>query len=246
MSNKIYIVYSATNIDVVSTWDECKKLTHGTKGKSFKSFNEKNKEEITLWLLERIVKEKEEVRSKLEKEVIEKISISKKEIDNLYSLVGESHSKKDFSELQKHLDEIEKENYVAYVDGSYNINTKEYSYGVNVVYKGHTVLEDAKKYNDINGMRQINGELKAAIIACNFAIKNKIKKIYIAYDYEGIEKFATEKWSTKSSDISFYKDIMQKNMKSIDINFIKIPAHSNFKNNERADVLAKNALGIKK
>lgn len=246
MTNKIYIIYSSESIEFVPTWEECKSLTHGLKGKSFKSFKDNQKEEMALWMLERTIKENEEVRIKLENDICNKLNLNKSEIERLYELVGEEYSKKDFKELQETLDRIEKDNYVAYVDGSYNLDTQEYSYGVNIVFKGDTILEDAKKYPDKNGMRQINGELKAAIIACNYAIRNKIKKIYIAYDYEGIEKFATNQWSTKSSDITFYKDTMQNNMKHLDINFIKIPAHSNFKNNEKADVLAKGALGIKK
>lgn len=246
MSNKVYLIYSQNQIDIVSTWDECKALTHGIKGKLFKSFSEKEKREMALWLLEKAFKEKEDIKVEREKEIQDKLNLSDIEIKEIYSSLGDSHYKKDFKELQDYLDKIEKDNYVAYVDGSYNINTKEYSYGLNIVYKGKTVFEDAKKYPDKNGMRQINGELKAAIIACNFAINNKIKDLYIAYDYEGIEKFATLKWTPKTSDIEFYRDIMQRNIKNMNIGFIKIPAHEKFVNNEKADLLAKQILGIKK
>ena len=63
------------------------------------------------------------------------------------------------------------------------------------------------------------------------------------YDYEGIEKWATGEWRAK-------KELNKKNMflfiqekrKIIDIEFIKVQAHSGVELNEEVDTLAKNAL----
>lgn len=252
MTTKIYAIYSNNPDDrmlIVSTWDKCKSLTYKQKGKLYKSFPINKKREVALWFLEKINKEDDIVKNQREKELREKLRLDKEEIIYLYSLLEENnnnHKEEDYTKLQNYLDEIEKNDYVAYVDGSYNIKTKEYSYGLCVVFNGKIVFEDAKKYIDKNNMRQINGELKAAIIACNFAINNKIKKLYIVHDYQGVSDFATQKWGTKKEDIEFYVKIMQRNMKNINIEFVKVPAHKKFVYNEKADFLAKEVLGIKK
>lgn len=243
---KVYVIYSSDEIKIVDTWDECKALTNGVKGKSFKSFVKSDELEIALWLLEKIVKETEEKRIVMENLVKSLLNLNNNELQSVYDSLGNNTNKNDHEELKEYLNKIGEKNYIAYVDGSYKDETKEYSCGLCVVYNNKIVYEYSNKYNDKNGMRQINGELKSALFACNFAIKNNIKNLYIAYDYEGIEKFATLKWKPKSLDIDFYVNAMQKNMRVLNINFIKIPAHKNFTFNEKADELSKQVLGIKK
>lgn len=245
-NKKIYTIYCVEELKIVSTWDICKKLTHGIKGKSFKSFKNDEKIEIALWFLNKIIKESQTIRDLREKDLIKLLNISSNDLETLYLKIENNFEKKDNKELQNYLDEISKKSHIAFVDGSYKDSTKEYSYALCVVNKDKIVFENAKKYKDNNNMRQINGEIKAALFACNYALENNIKDIYIAYDYAGIEKFATMEWETKKEHIQYYIDTMQRFMKVINIHFIKIPAHENFKYNEYADLLAKKVLGIKK
>lgn len=245
--NKIYAIYSQKELNIVQTWDECKILTNGVKGKSFKSFSNCEKKELSLWFLEKILKENENIKIERKNELKKLLNLKDNDLEILYKELNSFNNKNnDLEELKLYLEKIGKNNYVAYVDGSYKKETQEYSYGICIVYKDKIVFEDSKKYFDKNGMRQINGELKSTLLACNFAIKNNIKKLYIAYDYQGIESFATGEYKTKNSNIQFYIDTMQRYMKILHIEFVKIPSHKNVLYNERADELSKKVLGINK
>ena len=75
-----------------------------------------------------------------------------------------------------------------YVDGSYSIDTEEYSYGV-VAVENEVVLyiENGKrKSSSSKNIRQIAGELKGAIKGVEYALKTGRKKIVIFHDYMGV------------------------------------------------------------
>jgi len=135
---------------------------------------------------------------------------------------------------------------IAYVDGSFNKMTKEYSYGAVIFYKnqGHHFL---KKFNnpEMSKMRNVAGEIEGAKKAMNYCIENKIPEIDIYYDYIGIENWATGKWKTNKEGTIQYKNFVNSIKKSLKINFIKVKAHSNDKYNDLADRLAKKALNIR-
>ena len=78
-----------------------------------------------------------------------------------------------------------------------------------------------------------------------FIYKNcgvKIKCIY--YDYEGIEKWATHQWKANKEGTKNYQRFIDQSKEIIDIHFIKVLAHSGDFYNERADLIAKKAVGI--
>ena len=66
---------------------------------------------------------------------------------------------------------------------------------------------------DLNGSRQINGELESTIHALRYVLEhlNEIddKKITIFYDYEGIEKWATGEWTARKDVAIDYKKRVQ-------------------------------------
>lgn len=133
----------------------------------------------------------------------------------------------------------------AYVDGSYNPDTKEYGCGVILSYRDK-VIEISKKDSDENlrEMRNVAGELMGTMAAINSAIGMNAKKIEINYDYEGIEHWATGYWRTNKIGTQSYKKFIEEAKKNIVITFNKVKAHAGVSMNERADVLAKNALGL--
>lgn len=133
----------------------------------------------------------------------------------------------------------------AFIDGSYNQKEKIYGWG------GYLKIEPNSKMIKISGsgsnselalMRNVSGELMGAISVINKAISLKLKSINIYYDYEGIEKWANKKWNTSKNFIKKYISFVEKARKSIDINFIKVPAHTGIEGNELADNLAKKAV----
>ena len=143
------------------------------------------------------------------------------------------------------LNDSEKENITGihiYVDGSYSDTIKCAAYGYVVVEDDREIFRDYSTVNDDTEIRNVVGELQATIEAITWAIKNKYSKVYIHYDYEGIEKWATGHWKAKTKKTISYKTFIEEIRNTIDIKFVKVKAHSGNRYNELADTLAKNAL----
>lgn len=132
---------------------------------------------------------------------------------------------------------------VAYVDGSFNSATKEFSYGAVIFYKG-TEYHFSERYNDeeLAVMHNVAGELKGSMRAMEFAIENEISKLYIYHDYEGIAKWCTGDWQAKKDGTKAYKEFYEEVKEKVEICFIKVKGHSGDKYNELADKLAKEAI----
>lgn len=131
----------------------------------------------------------------------------------------------------------------AYVDGSYSDKYKMYSYGV-VIIHNNEVIKFSGKDNDIDNisMRNVAGELLGSIESIKWALENKIRKISIYYDYEGIEKWALGLWKTNKKGTKSYKEFIDNVSKNIKIEFVKVKAHTGVLYNEEADRLAKAEL----
>ena len=133
-----------------------------------------------------------------------------------------------------------------YIDGSYDINTSNYSFG-GVLIVEDKVYQFNKKFlaDDFSSSRNVAGEIRGAAYIINYCYKQGIKEINLYYDYKGIEEWYTESWKAKTpiaiKYVEFVKDIKDK----IKVNFIKVKSHSINKYNDLADELAKKALGIK-
>lgn len=74
---------------------------------------------------------------------------------------------------------------LAYVDGSYNVKTKEYGYGC-VILEGQKVIA---KFNgkgsevELASMRNVSGEILGCLAALNYAIEHHYQHICIYYYY---------------------------------------------------------------
>lgn len=134
---------------------------------------------------------------------------------------------------------------IAYVDGSYNHKTKEFSYGIVMLHKG-TMDFFLKKFDEesLIEMRNVAGEIKGAEEAMKYCINNEVKSIDIYHDYEGIAKWCTGEWKTNKIGTKAYKAYYDSIKDKVKINFIKVLAHSGDEYNEIADKLAKNALDL--
>ena len=132
-----------------------------------------------------------------------------------------------------------------YVDGSFNSVTNEFSYGV-VVLLPEKEETFSKKFNDpeLASMHNVAGEIKGAEAAMQYAIDNKIPKIAIYHDYEGIAKWCLGAWKANKEGTKAYKAFYEQAKEFVDIKFVKVVGHSGDKYNDMADELAKEALGI--
>lgn len=135
----------------------------------------------------------------------------------------------------------------AFVDGSYNITTKDYGYGGFLQIDEQTRITLQGKGNDTEkaSMRNVAGEIDGAMAAVKAALDHDLTQITILYDYQGIESWATGDWQAKNIFTQQYRDTMQTLMRHIQINFVKVKGHSGIPGNELADQLAKEAVGIK-
>lgn len=133
-----------------------------------------------------------------------------------------------------------------YIDGSYNIDTKESGYGVVIVKDNELIAEIKGSIEDKLGQRNILGEICAAIVAINRSKSNKYEEITINYDYKGVEQYAKGDWACRNHILQEYKSIYDKALKDgLKINFRYCKAHSGIKWNEMADKLAKIGCGIR-
>lgn len=133
---------------------------------------------------------------------------------------------------------------LAYVDGSYEDSIRKYAFGC--VF----ILEDGRIYTEYgNGdnpqslqHRNVTGEMLGAMYAVKFALLNGFQAVELCYDYQGIEKWVTGEWRSKTELTQKYALSMREWGRSIRITFTKVAAHTNVKYNELADQMAKKGL----
>ena len=133
---------------------------------------------------------------------------------------------------------------IAYVDGSFNNSTKEFSYGAVVFWKDQE-YRFSDKFNDpeLAQMHNVAGELVGAGRAMTFALENNISRMLIHHDYEGIAKWCTGEWKAKKDGTKAYKQFYEYIKQNVQIEFVKVKGHSGDKYNDLADQLAAEAMG---
>ena len=133
---------------------------------------------------------------------------------------------------------------IAYVDGSYNDAEKRVGMGI-VIFDGDEVIEISKEVEagDLISMRNVAGEIKAAEEAMRYAVSHKADRLDIYHDYKGIACWCSGEWKANLQGTKAYREYY-KSIEGIEINFIKVKAHSGDKYNEICDRLAKKACGI--
>lgn len=214
MTKYFYAVRIGNAPGVYNTWSECEREVRGFKGAKFKKF-------------------------KTHKEALEFIGNK----DNM-SEKKDRKTKNGTKEI-KIIDEesILEYEMIAYVDGSFSLEHMIYSYGVVTITKeGIETYKGKEDDPELVKMRNVSGELKGAMVAMAIAIDQNYQKLYLHYDYAGIEKWAKGAWKTNKTGTRSYKKYYDSVKKELDVEFIKVKAHTGVKYNEVADQLAKEAI----
>lgn len=141
----------------------------------------------------------------------------------------------------------------AYVDGSYNVSTKRFGYGIVLFTDAlnpdgtpqEIRLSKAFSHEELAEMRNVAGEIMGAAQAMKTAKALGLKELTIYHDYEGIAKWCTGEWKAKKEWTKKYKTFFDEISQDIVITFQKVDAHSGNLYNDIADKLAKEAVGNK-
>ncbi len=135
---------------------------------------------------------------------------------------------------------------VAYVDGSYHVKTKEFSYGMVLFYQGMELhLNEKFSDTELSSMRNVAGEIEGAKAAMRYCMEHQIKSVTIYHDYEGVARWCTGDWKATKAGTIAYAAFCREAAAKVKIRFEKVRGHSGDTYNELADRLAKEALGIK-
>lgn len=218
---KFYAVRKGVKIGIYETWLECEKQISGYSGSEYKAFNSIS--EANTYLGNNCEKEDS---SEIDDEELNYQELVNKDLENNY--------------------------VVAFTDGSHNINTKISSYGIHLTIpngKGLYTEEEVSsrvKTSRFEGSNNIIGEVFGVINALEWCLKNDIDKISIYCDYEGLIKWGNNEWKTKSDISKYYYSKLSEYKVMLDVKFTWVRGHSNIRQNENADILAKNALEGKK
>lgn len=245
MSKFYYTVRAGRIPGIYESWEACKAQVNGFPAAVFKKFKSREEAEEFLRGGENICRvEAEEVLYQggslsNNTSMRQSLSLSNSRKDRLEDFTNERNLElPNLSDIQT--------DCLAYVDGSFNIATRVYGYGVLLI------LEDGTKYpfqgsgNDaeLAAMRNVAGELYGSMRAITEAEKLGLKSITIFYDYMGIECWASGTWKRNKDGTKAYYEFIQEKKKSLDIHFQKVKAHSGVEYNELVDKLAKEAAGV--
>lgn len=136
-----------------------------------------------------------------------------------------------------------KDEMLAYVDGSYDNEIKYFSSaGIMFYNKESESFKFASNDESLISMRNVSGEVKAAMFVIQKAFDMKMKLVTIYYDYSGIEMWANGSWKTNNHLTKTYREFCIEMYKKLDIHFVKVESHTNIKYNELVDKLAKEAI----
>ena len=131
----------------------------------------------------------------------------------------------------------------AYVDGSFNEKTNEYSFGVVLLHEGQEIhFKKSFPQDELSSMRNVAGEIKGAGFIILYCLNRGIKKLVVYHDYEGVSKWYQNEWKANLYGTKKYQEFANQVCDEIDVSFVKVKGHSNDHYNDLADRLAKDAL----
>ena len=219
---------------IYKTWAECKANVDGFSGATYKGFKTLEEAEEFMGL-----------GGSSESDSLPKKTSSIKASRTVKVGVPKTCVSFDAEDLKYYMESLRESEAVAFVDGSYNIATKVYSYGM-VLLAGDNLVEQCEAYSneDMAAMRNVAGEVEGSMHAMQYCLDHGIASIDIYFDYEGIEKWALGMWKTNKEGTKAYKAFYDSIKGKLAVHFHKVKGHSGDMGNERADQLAKEAAGV--
>lgn len=173
------------------------------------------------------------------KEVIGYSGAVYKKFKNYDEALAFVNDEEDLTEELIEIENINNNEAIAYVDGSFNKENNKYGFGI--VYLNHFKKEKISGIGDeieFLEMQSVGGELKGAIMAIQMALYDGVERLFLHYDYKGIENWAKGLWKTNKRGTKHYKNFID-NIDNLEIVFKKVDAHTGVYYNEEADKLAK-------
>lgn len=217
---KYYAVRVGKVPGIYSAWNECKMQIDGISGAQYKSFS-------SLKEAEQYIQETTE--------------------NNIETTTTNSSITDLNTQIESRISALRDNEIIAFVDGSYDATGEKSAFGVVIFSCGGNKNILYKSFNKQLGaefisFRNVSAELEGVKEAICWAIQYGKRKIVIYYDYEGIEKWATGQWKAKKTITKEYVAFIQEKSSVIEIEFVKVPAHTGIEFNEEVDLIAKNAL----
>ncbi len=225
---KYYAVKMGKTPGIYNTWDECKANVHGFPGAVYKGFKTLEEAEAFMGL----------------GDTIDTSTLSDKNNSTEKNTAGAS-DKYEPEDLATFLEANRNCEAVAFVDGSFDIATKRYACGAILLHEGELIEISESFYDEeMSTMRNVSGEIEGSMHAMKYCLENGIKSIDIFFDYEGIEKWALGMWKTNKNGTKNYKAFYDSIKDKLEVHFHKVKGHSGNPGNDKADELAKKALGL--
>lgn len=129
-----------------------------------------------------------------------------------------------------------------YVDGTFYNGM--YGGGYVIFENGKIIYQDCgigNKDPELLSMRNIAGEMTAAMRATNWLVKHN-KSGIIIHDYTGLAHWAKKEWKRNNKFTAAYSDFMFPYYSAGIIDFKWVKGHTNVEGNEIADRLAKQSV----
>lgn len=218
---KYYAVQVGRIPGIYCTWDECKAQIEGVSGAKYKSFS-------SLEEAERYMCGENDGNS----DAVNTAPFSEDDLN---------------SQVEKAVASLGENEIIVFVDGSYDVTQEKSAFGAiifshggnrDILYKAFT----KQLGEEFISLRNVAAELEAVKESINWALQYNKSKMSIYYDYEGIEKWANGQWKANKAITKEYVRFIQEKRALLQIEFIKVPAHTGVQFNEEVDAIAKNAL----
>ncbi len=223
-AKKYYAVKKGKSVGVFSTWEECKAAVEGYSGAEYKGFATRLEAEqyLGLW---------------------QNTASGHAEVAGTQAGCAQAAAAQ-FDDMQESDNVNHKGRLLAYVDGSYDDSLKKYAFGCVFILEDGTIYTECGNGDTPQSLqhRNVTGEMLGAMYAVKTAMLNGFSSLEICYDYQGLEKWVTGEWRTKTELTSKYAAAMREWSRNITLIFTKVAAHTNVKFNELADKTAKRGL----
>ncbi|MCR4755977.1 MAG: ribonuclease H family protein [Lachnospiraceae bacterium] len=245
MAVKFYAVRNGRVPGIYETWPECETQVKGYPGAVYKSFKQKNEAEAFLEGIS--LGEGESLKSASSKAAFSKNASSKNAVSKLSAFDASSQTAAGINdEVEDRIAALKEGELIAFVDGSYDAANVTSGFGAVMIDASGATRElsgsfSIKDGEDFMSMRNVTAELMGIRAAVNFALSSSCKRLTVYYDYEGIGRWADGSWQAKKELTQSYRDFIMEAKENLEIELIKVPAHTGVIYNEMVDKLAKEA-----